>query len=89
MGEWGIKECIRLIGVVIYLLFGVAALLRVYMISKRRKEASEREAAEAVKRESAEKEAAEAAKIERLSDGRYDKVTFIETAWESEDGFRW
>ena len=78
MSEWGTAEWVSAIGFLIILLFSGAAWYAVLWISKVQTEAAEK----------AEKEAAEKEKQKRMSDGRYDKVTFIEAAGESEDGTR-
>lgn len=61
------------------LVFSGVAIYAAYWISKVQAEAEEK----------AEKEAAEKEKQKRIADGRYDNVTFIDAAGESEDGYRW
>lgn len=78
MSEWGIAEWGSVLVGLMILLFSGGAWYAVYWISKVQTEAEEK----------AKKEAAEEKTQSRISDGRYDKVTFIEGNGESEDGTR-
>ena len=77
MSEWGLQEWVFAVGWGIVLVFSGVAIYAAYWISKVQAEAEE-------KAKKAERE-----KQERISKGGYDKVTFIEAAGESEDGYRW
>lgn len=76
MSEWGTAEWVSAIGFLMILLFSGAAWYAVYWISKVQAEAE------------AKKAERERVKQKRIADGRYDNVTFIEAAGESEDGTR-
>ena len=78
MSEWGLQEWVFAMGWVIVLVFSGVAIYAAYWISKVQAEAEEEE----------KKAERERAKQKRIADGRYDKVTFIESEIESEDGTR-
>lgn len=79
MSEWGLQEWVFAVGWGIVLVFSGVAIYAAYWISKVQAEAEEE----------AKKAEREREKQERISKGGYDKVTFIEAAGESEDGYRW
>ena len=79
MSEWGIAEWVIVIGGIILVLVSGMAVGAAIWVTKVQNEAQAK---------AAEKEAAEREKQKRISDGRYDKVTFIDAAGESEDGTR-
>ena len=80
MSEWGMAEWVIVIGGIILVLVSGMAVGAAIWVTKVQNE---------VHAKAAEKEAAEREKQERISKGGYDKVTFIEAAGESEDGYRW